>query len=112
MKKSVQAALLSALVYPGVGHFYVKKHVMGAVFVCAFSIPLYFFIKEIFAKAEQIVQQLKSVEIPLDIAAITQSLSSSTTGVAAQELNVQIYLLVIIWLIAIVDSYRLGRVIT
>ena len=84
MKKSVKAALLSAFVYPGMGHFYLKKHAMFAVFACAFSVPLYFIISEIMAKAENIVEQINNGEIPLDIAAISQSLSSSAVGVDAQ----------------------------
>lgn len=109
MKKSVKAALLSAFVYPGMGHFYLKKHAMFAVFACAFSVPLYFIISEIMAKAENIVEQINNGEIPLDIAAISQSLSSSAVGVDAQELNIKMYVLIIIWAIGILDSYRLGR---
>jgi len=109
MKKSVKAALLSAFVYPGMGHFYLKKHAMFAVFACAFSVPLYFIISEILAKAERVVEQIKNGEIPLDIAAISESLSSSTVGVDSQEFNIKIYVLVVIWLIGIIDSYRLGR---
>lgn len=105
MKKSVKAALLSALVYPGAGHFFLKKYALCAVFSCTFSVPLYFIISEIVAKAENIVEQIKNGEIPLDIAAISESLSSAN----AQELNIKMYVLVIVWLLGIVDSYRIGR---
>jgi len=109
MKKSVKAALLSAFVYPGVGHFFLKKYALCTVFICAFSVPLYFIVSEIFTKAEQVVEQIKNGEIPLDIAAISESLSSSMAGVDSQELNIKMYLLVIIWLIGIIDSYRIGH---
>lgn len=108
MKKSVKAALLSAFVYPGAGHFYLKKYSVCALFACTFSVPLYFIISEIIAKAENIVEQIKSGEIPSDIAAISESLSSSTIGVNEQELNIKMYVLAVIWIIGIIDSYRLG----
>ena len=108
MKKSIKAALLSAFVYPGVGHFFLKKYYHTAVFACAFSVPLYFIVSDIFTKAEQVVAQIKNGEIPLDIAAISESLSSSMAGDATQELNTKVYILVIIWLISILDSYRIG----
>jgi len=109
MKKSVKAALLSAFIYPGTGHFFLKRHGVGAFLACTFSVPLYFIISEIMAKAENIVEQINNGEIPLDIAAISQSLSSSAVGVDAQELNIKMYVLIIIWAIGILDSYRLGR---
>jgi len=110
MEKSVKAALLSALVYPGAGHYFLKKNIMCVVFVIAFSVPFYFIISDLIEKAEHVVEQIENGKIPLDITAISESLTQSTVGVAAQELNVSMYLLVIIWLVGIVDSYRIGRI--
>jgi len=109
MKKPMKAALLSAFVYPGAGHFFLKKYSLCALFACTFSVPLYFIISEIITKAEHIVEQIKNGEIPMNIAAISESLSSSTAGIDTQEINIKMYALVIIWLIGIIDSYRLGR---
>ncbi|MBU2925495.1 hypothetical protein Q4506_06275 [Colwellia sp. 4_MG-2023] len=108
MKKSIKAALLSALIYPGAGHFFLKKSRVGVIFAGAFSIPLYFVISEIFAKAEKIVDQITRGEIALDPAAISVSLSNSMSGVEGQALDMNIYVLIIVWGIAIIDSYRLG----
>ncbi len=60
MKKSMKAALLSALVYPGTGHFSLKKYTWGGIFAGTFSVPLYFMITDIISKAEQVVEQIKS----------------------------------------------------
>lgn len=109
MKKPIKAALLSAFLYPGAGHFFLKKQTLGIVFACAFSVPLYFIFSEIMTKAEQIVEQITKGELLLDITAISETLSNSVTGANAQELNIKIYVLVIIWLIGIIDAYRLGR---
>lgn len=109
MKKPMKAALLSAFLYPGAGHFFLKKYTLAGIFSCTFSVPLYFIISEIMVKAEQIVEQITKGEIPLDIAAISASLSNSITGANAQELNIKMYALAIIWIIGIIDAYRLGR---
>ena len=109
MKKPMKAALLSAFVYPGIGHFFLKKYIMCVVLVSAFSVPLYFIISDILSKAEQVIEQIKNGEIPLDIAAISESLSNSAIGVSAQELNIKMFVLVIVWFVGIIDSYRLGR---
>ncbi len=109
MKKNIKAALLSALVYPGIGHFFLKKYTVGAIFICSFSVPLYFVISEIFAKTIKIAEQIRNGEIPLDLAAISESLTRSTVAVDAQQINIKMYVLVAIWIIALIHSYRLGR---
>lgn len=109
MKKSLKAALLSALVYPGIGHFFLKKYTQCAVFAVAFSVPLYFVFSEVMTKAERIAQQIQNGEIPLDITAISNAVTSATLAADTQEFNFNIYLLFIIWLIAIIDCYRLGQ---
>ena len=40
MKKSMKAALLSAFVFPGAGHFFLKKHITGTV-LAVFIISLF-----------------------------------------------------------------------
>jgi hypothetical protein len=82
---------------------------VGAIFFCAFSIPLYFVISEIIAKAKNIVEQVNRGEIPLDTAAISASLTNSMAGTEGQVLDLQIYLLIAIWFIALIDSYRVGN---
>ena len=108
MKKQVKSVLLSALVYPGTGHFFLKKYVLSVIFSCAFSVPLYYIFREIIAKAEHVVEKIRTGEIPLDIAAISESITNSTVGSDPQELNIKMYVLVIIWVLGIIDSYRLG----
>jgi hypothetical protein len=109
MKKPVKAALLSAFVYPGVGHFFIKKYVICAIFSCTFSLALYFIIIELIIKAQDIAAQIANGEIPLNIAAISEAVTSSAAGVDAQEIDIKMYVLVVIWIIAIIDAYRLGR---
>jgi hypothetical protein len=109
MKSSVKAALFSALVYPGMGHLLLKKYAMSALFAVTFSVPLYFMMSDLIAKAQQIVLQINNGEIPLDIAAISAALTHSIAGVEGQALNSKMTVLLIIWLLAIADAYRLGR---
>jgi hypothetical protein len=109
MNNPMKAALLSAFIYPGMGHFFLRKYAMCVVLVSAFSVPLYFIISEVFSNVERVVEQIKNGEIQLDIAVISESISSSVTSVDAQEFNIKMYVLVIVWLVGIIDSYRLGR---
>ena len=40
MKANLKAALLTAIIYPGAGHFSLKKHLIGAIFAGVFSVLL------------------------------------------------------------------------
>ena len=44
MTKPIKAALLSALVFPGFGHLWLKKIASGITLMLSFSVALYFFI--------------------------------------------------------------------
>ena len=106
----MKTALLSAFVFPGVGHFYLKKRISGTILACAAIGSLYVVISKSVERALQITEKIQRGEIELDVAAITELLSKQPTGNEAQLLNVAWAVLVITWLIGIVDSYRGGRV--
>ena len=111
MNKAIKAALLSAFVYPGVGHLFLKKYTSFAVFFCTASLPLYLIFGELFSKTEQLVDQIIQRDIPLDAFTLSQQLSSLIAGDNGQALSSKLYVLLFIWFISILDSYRLGRVV-
>ena len=110
MNKSIKAALLSAFVFPGVGHFFLKKHIAGTVLAGSTLVSLYLVISNTAEKALQIFGKIQRSEVQLDIAAITELVSKQPTGTDAQLLNIASVVIIISWLIGIIDSYRVGRI--
>ena len=109
MKKSIKAALLSALIYPGAGHFFLKKYVTCSALMSVFSVPLFLVISETVNKANEIVEQIINAKVPLDTVVINDAISTLIYGTETQELSMKFYLMLIVWVISILDSYRLGR---
>jgi len=109
MKKSNKAVLLSALVFPGTGHFLLKKRISGAILAAASLAALYLIISNILERAQQIADKILSGEVNLDEAAIAELLSRQPSGGESPLLDVAWAVLIISWLIGIVDSYRCGR---
>ncbi len=105
----MKAALLSAFVFPGVGHFFLKKYISGAVLAGTAFAGLYFLIAKTVEKALQIAEKIQSGEAQLDAATIIDLVSKQATGTEAQLLNIAAAVLFVSWLIGIVDSYRVGR---
>jgi hypothetical protein len=108
MSKAVKAALLSGLVFPGIGHFYLKRHVPGAVLAVAATGSLYVLVSRALERAQVIADKIASGEVPLDVEAITNLVTAPSTGAAAQVINIATAVLLISWLVGIVDSFRVG----
>ena len=109
MNKSSKAVLLSALVFPGTGHFYLKKTLHGFYIAGSAITALYFLITKSVESALRITDKIQSGEVPLDVATITELVSNSPTGADALLLNIATVVLIVCWLIGIVDSYRVGH---
>ena len=111
MSKSTKSVMLSLLVFPGAGHFYLKKYYMGAILASVSVISVYYILSIALGKAVDISQKIQLGEIQPDIIAITEMISKHPVGSDdAQVVSVATTSIVICWLIGIVDSYRLGRI--
>jgi hypothetical protein len=109
MKIPMKAALLSALVFPGAGHIFLKKYTSGIILMSAFSLLLYFLLRDVMSKAEYMIQQIETGNIPLDLSSITEQLSNQSVGMSDQTSSLITFAIGLLWLVAILDAYRLGR---
>lgn len=105
----MKSALLSAFVFPGVGHVYLKRYIAGALLAATASISLYFIVSTAVERALQIADKIQSGEIQPDIAVITELVAKQAPGTEAQSVTIATAVLIIAWLIGIVDAYRVGR---
>jgi len=109
MKKTGQAVLLSALVFPGSGHFFLKRYIIGSLLASIALVATWFLVSGMINKALELANKIKSGEIQPDISAITALLSRQSVGGEFQLMNIAVNSLIIVWLIGIADSYRVGR---
>jgi hypothetical protein len=109
MKRHTKAALLSTFVFPGIGHFLLKKHIQGAALAGTAFVSLYFLIARTIEKTLQVFEKIASGEIQSDAASITDLVLNQSTGSETLLLRIATAALIISWLIGIVDSYRVGR---
>ena len=109
MKKTKKAVLLSVLVLPGSGHFFLKRYISGFILAGTALVASYFLVSGVISKALDIADKIKRGDIPPDIMAITELVAQRSSGAELQSLNTAMIFLVAAWLIGIVDSYRVGR---
>lgn len=109
MSKSMKAALLSALVFPGLGHIYLKRYLPGLLLAGIALAALVVVISATLDTALQLSDAILRGDIAPDVTAITESLASQPAGADALRLNGAYAVLAVAWLIGIVDAYRAGR---
>lgn len=109
MSKSTKALLLSALVFPGIGHFFLRKHFRGAVLSILSIVCLYILVSNALEIAQDISTKIETGVIPLDVGKVEDALVEEQ-GSKAGALNTATYLLEICWLVGVIDSFRIGRI--
>ena len=108
MKRSSKAALLSGLIFPGIGHIVLKQYLRGSVLMLFALVALSVIVSSIYQRALTIVDRINSGDIPVDTGAIAEMVSNSTSGADSFIENIALIVLGACWLIGIIDSYRLG----
>lgn len=111
MKLSTKAALFSALVFPGSGYFVVERKAKGMAFVLVVLSIVVLFMVEVIYKAQLIAQEIVEGHISYEISAIREQIILMPGKFDANIIMYASWLLSILWLISIVDAYRLGRAI-
>ena len=108
MKKSTKAVLFSVLSFPGTGHFLIAKSQRGVIWFSSAAIFLFIYLRHAFNTAQQIANSV-GMSLGIDI----QQLMFKANETAAQSTNgwmtLVFWLLVVIWIVAAVDVYRLAK---
>jgi len=108
MRKSLKAAMLSGLIFPGIGHIFLREYFRGSVLVLLSLASLSVVVTSAYRHAMLVVDQVISGEVSMEAGAIAQAVSSSTTGTDNLVENIAFALLAACWLGGILDCYRLG----
>ena len=108
MKKATAAGLLSALVFPGLGHLYLKRWVPGLLLSGIAGTATYYIVSVTINIALDIVEKIQSGAVSSDIDSISV-LVTQQLGASEQATNMATMVLLGCWIIGIVDSYRQGR---
>ena len=105
MTRSIKAALLSGLIFPGAGHMVLKKYLRGSVLMLS---ALSVIVSKAIKQALTIVDRIDSGEIPVEAGAIAELASIPTSGAEGSISNIAALDVGAVWIIGIIDSYRLG----
>lgn len=109
MKRSIKAALISALVYPGAGHIMLKKRFTGLALIAAASAALWVAVSTTISQTSRITDKIISGEMQPDLKSMIDMVTASQTPAEAHRIQIATVIFALLWLAAIIDAYRLGR---
>jgi TM2 domain-containing membrane protein YozV len=109
MNNSIKGALLSGLVFPGLGQVVLKHYRRGIAFILTVSIILLVIVVKAVQQAFTILEKIEAeggvLSTDTIMSAVTQASSPSDSFI----FKLLLLLLILIWIIAIGDAYRVGK---
>ena len=109
MTKTTKAVLLSALVFPGTGHVFLKKYLPGGALVSVALGCLYYLVTKSIEIALSIAEKIQSGEVPHDAVGLSEFVATQMSAMETPAQDIATTVLIIVWVTGILDSYRIAR---
>jgi hypothetical protein len=108
MNRAVTAALISALVIPGGGQYFLGRRRRAMVFAIPTLAAAGYFLSQIMKQANAIAEEIIAGRVALDFAAILARVHAiEMTGTPL--MNLSAIVMIACWIASTLDAYRLGR---
>jgi len=109
MKSAVKGALLSGLVFPGLGQLVLRQYRRGVLIMLAVLISLSVIVIEIVQQALDILEKIELQGDAIDITAISNAAARESAQSGSVTVNILMLFVAVCWLAGTVDAYRIGR---
>lgn len=113
MSNALTAALLSGLVFPGLGQVVLKRYRRGVVLMlivsACLSVVVVKALQRAFAVLDVALNQIELAGGAIDLDAILNAATQSSATSDNLVFNYASLLLIVCWIFAIVDAYRIGK---
>ena|SRR5471032_2363927 len=107
MKPSIKAALISGLVFPGLGHLVLKQAARGCIFMLPAAVAVIYLLRQILQLIDTLTTELNSGALPLDPVLILDRIHAS--GIDNTSTNLASLICLLCWIGSIVDALWLGQ---
>jgi flagellar biosynthesis protein FliQ len=106
MKKSLKGALLSGLLFPGVGELWLKHPVRGIALLAGVAVSLAVIVTKIGQQALAMLEKMEAEGGAVDLVAIVNL--AHATSYDDPTVKIASFALVVCWIVSIIDAYYLG----
>jgi len=109
MKNSMKGALLSGLVFPGLGQIALKHYWRGFALVLAVMAGLYIMIVTAVQQAYVILDTIEAEGGMSDSDTISQAAAQAATASDSPMITAVSVLILVCWIVGIIDAWRIGK---
>ena len=109
MNNSLKGALLSGLLFPGLGQVMLKHYKRGAVLMLAITATLLAVLIKAVQQALTILEKIESEGGAIDMSTILNAATQASTTSESSIFKLLLWLIIFCWVIGVVDAYRIGR---
>ena len=109
MNNLLKGALLSGLVFPGLGQVVLKHYKRGAVLMLAITATLLAVLIKAVQQAFTILEKIESEGGAIDMSTISNAATQASTTSDSLIFKLLLWLIIFCWVIGVVDAYRIGR---
>jgi TM2 domain-containing membrane protein YozV len=107
MKNSLKGALLSGLVFPGLGQIALKRYQRGFALMLTVMAGLYVMIMTAVQQAYAILDSIEAEGGSPDRNTLTQAATQAASD--SPVITAVTLLIVVCWIVGIIDAYRIGK---
>ena len=108
MSRSMIAALMSGLVFPGAGQWFLKRRARACLFLLPTLLAVGFFIAQAASQASLLLEQIQSGQLALDPVALAAQLEPQA-GAGSPWVNLAAIVMIACWALSVIDAWLLGR---
>jgi len=109
MSKTRKSVLLSALVLPGAGQYYLKRYRMAGLLIITSLGSVYVIVAEAVKQASIILKEIEASGGVISLERISELSTQATNNADTTATSVAWVLIIICWLVGILDAYRSGK---
>jgi TM2 domain-containing membrane protein YozV len=109
MKHSIKGALLSGLLFPGLGQIAMKHYIKGMVLIVTVFAAIIMLVVEATQRAQAILQQIQAEGGTVSMYTITDAANRSVEESGGTVSSVALLLIVACWCYGVVDAYLIGK---
>ncbi len=109
MPNSFKAALLSGLVFPGLGQIVLKHHKRGIALMLVVLACLMAIVVKGVQQGLVILEKIALEGGVINMKTVSSAASQASTTSSSLIFNLGLLLIIICWMIGVVDAYRIGK---
>jgi len=109
MNPAIKAALYNALLFPGWGHFYLKRYKRGMLIMLPVLAGIIFICWSLIQVVMDILRAAPPQKSSVDINTVFKLTDDSLKTLDSTTLSFIMFIIISLWIFSIIDAYRIGK---